>query len=155
MAGSAACSTVKAETEYNRGSKRQKVSANQSKLRANAAPYQPQMSDTNAFTRQDNFVPLSANNARFPYSYHRAPKPGNLTPIELKMVRSKLDRVAKEVTHCRSIMRQAYNRHSDQLKLDETIEDMRDLAKHLELAEENSQKGVEVLNHIRDVLERL
>lgn len=145
-----------ADIEHDRGNKRQKVTANQSVLRATAPAYRPQgvRDTTSAFARQESFVPLNSRAAN-QSNHQNSRRRYDLTPIELKMVGSKLDRVAKEIAHCRDIMRSAYDRHPERLNRDETIKDLRDLAKYLELAEENSKEGVATVDHIRGLLEHL
>lgn len=121
-----------------------------------------------AFTQQTSFVPLidfdfnvdtpTVDSAlrRVPLAPQSraiaAPRSRAKVPIELKVVRSKLDLIAEEVVSCRLTMRSTYNKHTEVLGRDETIEDLQALSKHFETVEEEARRGIQCIDRVKGSL---
>lgn len=124
-----------------------------------------------AFTQQASFVPLidfslgseantiapaSARAPATPQSHTViAPRHRTKVPIELKVVRSKLDVIAEEVVRCRLTMRSTYHKHENILGRDETIEDLRALSKHFETVEEEARRGIQCIDRVKESVSRM
>ena len=122
-----------------------------------------------AFTQQENFVSLMDldPNPRDrpitiapldPQPLRRriiVPPSRNGVPVELEIVRNKLDNAAEEVQNCRLIMRKAFNQHVGKLDQDEVIEHLKALSEHFEGAEEECRQAVQEVDRVKDLVVKM
>ncbi|KAK5106002.1 hypothetical protein LTS08_000118 [Lithohypha guttulata] len=123
------------------------------------------------FTQQHDFVPLDnlgkgnqpdarACNTGQPQVVKRQyparlPSKGNNVPVQLHVVRNKLNVVERDIQTCRNIMRDAFNLCADRLNRDETIDDMARLNEQFTKVEDAVADGVDCIDRVKNVLSQI